>query len=263
MNKIPKYNIFKKKYEKNGWVLVKKIFSKREVSEINNVIDSFLKKSVKKYKGKNINFTSNRLNIKNDIENINSFHSLSDSSYIKNKSKNKKIATIVKNLLSAKPKYMASELFAKPAGKGLPSPIHQDNYYWCVKGGNALTVWVALDYASSENGGLSYYNCTHKLGVVKHEPSFARGSSQKVSNIAKYKKYKQTCPKLTPGDALFHHSEIMHGSSANKSGKRRRGLTFQFKDYNAQYDRSLKKKYLESLNKQIILRDIRDKRKSI
>jgi phytanoyl-CoA hydroxylase len=250
-----KYNTFKKKYDKYGWVLIKKIFSKKEVSEINKVIDIFLKKKMKKYKGKNINFITNKPTSINDIKNINSFHSLSDSNYIKKKSKNKKIIKIAKELLMAQPKYIASELFAKPASKGLPSPIHQDNYYWCIKGGNALTVWVALDQASSKNGGLRYYNCTHKLGVVKHEASFAKGSSQKVSNIIKYKKYKQVCPRLSPGDALFHHSETIHGSSANKSGTRRRGLTFQFKDYNAQYDSVLKKKYLESLNKQIILRE--------
>ena len=150
---------------------------------------------------------------------------------------------------------MASELFAKPAQKGLPSPIHQDNFYWCVKGGNALTVWIALDDVTSANGGIQYYNESQKLGVVKHEPSYAKGSSQKVSNLEKYNYFKKVCPRLRAGDALFHHSEIMHGSSSNNSGKRRRGLTFQFKDFYATYDVKLKKKYLKSLNKQIKLRN--------
>ena len=253
MNNIKNDNILKEQFHANGWILVKKIFSQKEVTEINKKIDSFLKKNIKKYNGKSINFTNNRQEAK--ITNINSFHNLSDSPFIKNKSKNIKITDIVKKLLEAKPKYIASELFAKPAEKGLQSPMHQDNYYWCIKNGNALTVWVALDSVSSKNGGLRYYNCTHKLGVVKHEPSFAKGSSQKVSNIKKYKKYKQICPKLSPGDALFHHSELIHGSSANKSGLRRRGLTFQFKDSKAKYDIMMKKKYSESLNKQIILRE--------
>ena len=91
---------------------------------------------------------------------------------------------------------MASELFAKPAQKGLPSPIHQDNFYWCVKGGNALTVWIALDDVTSANGGIQYYNESQKLGVVKHEPSYAKGSSQKVSNLEKYNNFKKVCPRL-------------------------------------------------------------------
>lgn len=253
MNLLKNDNILKKQFDINGWVLVKKLFSKKEIIEINKKIDTFLKSSIKKYNGKNINFTDNEP--ETEIKNINSFHSLSDSAYIKKKSKNNKILKVVKNLLGAKPKYMASELFAKPASKGLKAPIHQDNYYWCIKNGNALTVWVALDPVSSKNGGLTYYNATHKLGVVKHKPSFAKGSSQTVSNNIKYKKYKRFCPKLAPGDALFHHSEIIHGSSANKSGLRRRGLTFQFKDSKAKYDTKMKKKYLKSLKKQIMLRE--------
>tara|TARA_B100000795_G_scaffold270066_1_gene262422 strand:+ start:4263 stop:5039 length:777 start_codon:yes stop_codon:yes gene_type:complete len=253
MNYSKNDNTLKKKFDINGWVLVKSLFSIKEVTQINKKIDAFLKRSIKKYKGKSINFTNN--DDGTEIKNINSFHSLSDSPYIKKKSKNDKIITIVKNLLEANPKYIASELFAKPAGKGLKAPAHQDNYYWCIKNGNALTVWVALDSVSYKNGGLTYYNSTHKLGVVNHKPSFAKGSSQTVSNIKKYVKYKKICPKLSPGDALFHHSEIIHGSSENKSGLRRRGLTFQYKDQLAKFDIKMKKKYLKSLNKQIILRE--------
>lgn len=244
----------KSNYIKNGWALKKKIFSKKEVNDINKKIDIFLKKNYRKYSGKTINFANDNKNLQK-ISDINSFHQLSDSSYIKKKSKNKKVRVITKYLLSSKEKFIASELFAKPAEKGLPSPIHQDNFYWCVKGGNALTVWVALDDVSAVNGGVQYYSQSQNLGVVKHEPSYAKGSSQKVSNLKKYNKYKKVCPKLKAGDALFHHSEIMHGSASNKSGRRRRGLTFQFKDYYANYDMKLKKNYLKSLNQQIKLRN--------
>lgn len=244
----------KSNYNKNGWALKKKIFSKKEVNEINKKIDKFLKKNIKKYSGKTINFANDDKNLQS-ISDINSFHKLSDSSFVKNKSKNKRVRAITKYLLNSKEKFIASELFAKPAEKGLPSPIHQDNFYWCVKGGNALTVWVALDDVSSVNGGVQYYSKSQNLGVVKHEPSYAKGSSQKVSNLKKYIKFKKVCPKLKAGDALFHHSEIMHGSASNNSGKRRRGLTFQFKDYYANYDIKLKKNYLKSLNQQIKLRN--------
>lgn len=253
MNYLKDNSNLKKIFDNKGWVIVKKVFSKKDVAEINKKVDSFLKNEIKKYKGKNINFTDNQSGAK--IENINSFHKLSDSAYIKKKSRNKKITKIVKNILEAKPKYIASELFAKPAGKGLKSPLHQDNYYWCIKNGNALTVWVALDDVSSKNGGLTYYDSTHKLGTVKHKPSYAKGSSQTVANIKKYAKYKKTCPKLSPGDALFHHCEIIHGSSENKSGLRRRGLTFQYKDQLAKYDIKMKNRYLKSLKEQINLRE--------
>ena len=240
----------KSQYDNNGWVKVGKFFSKKEVANINKKIDSFLRQSLKRYKGKNINFLNNT-NKDNSINEINSFHKLADSKHIRQKSKNKNLLNIVDKFLNSRPKFMQSELFAKPAKKGLPSPCHQDNYYWCIKGGNALTVWVALDRVSKKNGGLYYYNKSHKDGLVNHVPSYAKGSSQTVSPKINLKKYTKVTPKMNPGDALFHHSLIIHGSQANTSGTRRRGLTFQFKPYNSKIDLLRKKKYLNNLKLQL------------
>jgi len=240
----------KSQYDNNGWVKVDKFFSKNEVIKINKKIDSFLRESLKRYKGKNINFL-NDSNKGNGVNEINSFHKLADSKHIRQKSKNKNLLNIVNALLNSKPRFIQSELFAKPAKKGLPSPCHQDNYYWCIKGGNALTVWVALDRVSKKNGGLYYYNKSHKSGLVNHVPSYAKGSSQTVSPKVNLKKYKKITPKLNPGDALFHHSLLIHGSQANTSGNRRRGLTFQFKPYNSKIDLLKKKKYINNLKLQL------------
>ena len=74
-------NKLKKNYYENGWVLFRKIFSKKEVIEINYKIDNFLKKNYKKYSGKTINFADKNKKSQSPI-NINSFHQLSDSQYI-------------------------------------------------------------------------------------------------------------------------------------------------------------------------------------
>jgi phytanoyl-CoA hydroxylase len=240
-------NKLKLKYDSNGWVKINKLFSKEYVKNINKKIDLFLKKNLNKYQNRHINFLKNNKN----INEVNSFHKLADSKYIKHRSKDKNLLIITRALLQSKPKFMQSELFAKPPGKGLPSPVHQDNYYWCIKGGDALTVWVALDHVTKKNGGLYYYNKSHKLGVVKHAPSYAKGSSQTISSKIILNNYKKITPKLNPGDALFHSSLIIHGSEANRSSNRRRGLTFQFRANNSSIDIQKKKKYLKSLKLQL------------
>ena len=78
----------KSKYDNNGWIKVDNFFSKKEVASINKKIDYFLRQSIKRYKGKNINFLNNT-NKENNINNINSFHKLADSKFIRQKSKNK------------------------------------------------------------------------------------------------------------------------------------------------------------------------------
>ena len=60
---------------------------------------------------------------------------------------------------------------------------------------------------------------------------------QKVLYLDKFKKFKKKSFNLNIGDCLVHHSEIIHGSKANKSNIPRRGFTIQIIDSNTKVDR--------------------------
>ena len=238
-----------KEYNDKGWIKIKNFLSKEDINKINYSLDKFLKEKLKNYEGRDINFIKNKSKAK---KNINSFHKLADSNLIKkNLMKKSNITKVADYFLQTRSKFIASELFAKPAKYGLPSPNHQDNYYWCVKNSNALTIWIALDKVSKLNGGVCYYEKSHRAGLLKHIPSFAKGSSQKIANKNILKKFKKRFPNLLPGDALIHHCLIVHGSGKNNSNSSRRGLTLQFRAKNATVDKILKKNYETQLKNQI------------
>ena len=142
----------------------------------------------------------------------------------------------------------AVELFAKPAKTGLRSPWHQDNAYWCLEPPHGLTIWIALDVCTAENGGLTYLCGTHKLGLIPHHASYAPGSSQTVMFVPTVE---AVTPSLQPGDALIHHCLTVHGSAANTSGKARRGVTLQYQGISAKVNQEKLKEYEASLEKQI------------
>ena len=240
---IAKNKTLLKKYNEKGWVKIKKFLPKKSVAKINKSLNKFLDSKVKNYSGRDINFTEKK---------INSFHKLADSKFVKrNLAKNKKIKKTAEYFLKEKSKFMASELFAKPAKYGLPVPNHQDNYYWCVNNANALTIWIALDKVSKLNGSICYYEKSHRFGIFKHSPSFSKGSSQKIRNNKALKNFKKIHTNLLPGDALIHHSLIVHGSERNKSGNSRRGLTLQFRAKNSFIDPKKKISYEKELKEQI------------
>ena len=126
------YNELKKLYIDRGWVVCRKLFSLNEIKSINLIINDFLEKKLKKVNKKSriINFTDNS---KKNIENINSFHELAQCEEIKNLANKNSIIDVAKEFLNSDPEFRGCELFAKPAKNGLPSPDHQDNYYWNVK----------------------------------------------------------------------------------------------------------------------------------
>ena len=238
-------------FDKKGWTVIRNFFSKKEIKSYENKIENFLTKKINSYSGRDINFASN----KKQVKEINSFHKMHDLSWVRKFSKQKKILILIKKFLNSSPELRASELFFKPKKIGLPAPDHQDNFYWKVKNNNALTIWISLSTSDCNNGGVHYYNGSHKYGILRHEPSYAKGSSQKVYNRKFLKKFKKCTPKLNKGDILVHHALVVHGSKKNLSNRSRKGWTLQFKDKNSVYDKKAIKLYEKNLLKQIRFRD--------
>jgi len=237
----------KNQYLRNGWVKIQKLITKNQVAKLKKTIEVFLKKNNKNYDKKNINFLTDR----NNNEIIHTFHKISDSKIIKKFGTQKKFRIIVEKIIGEKSKFRKCELFAKPSKIGIKSPPHQDNFYWCLKNGKSLTLWIALNKSNKENGAMYYYNGSHKLGLVSHVASNIKGSSQTIKNKKKLKKFKKITPVLNFGDALVHDSHLIHGSTKNNSKNDRMGLTIQFQSIKCKLDDKKQKIYLKSLYKQI------------
>lgn len=236
-------------YNKDGFVQVKSLFSKEELAEIEKQLANFCKNDAPKLKGRDINYADGQ---------INSIHALSQNSkYFYDLMRQPKVTELVKLMLNDDVEFRHMEFFAKPAKVGMPSPMHQDNFYWCIAGGNGLTAWIALDYCDTNNGGLTYYKGTHKKGTIDHMDSFAPGSSQTIKDREMLKNMEsvRVTPVLEPGDVLFHHADLIHGSEANKSDRSRRGLTMQFKGENSIYDKTMLAHYESRLYEQIRMRE--------
>ena len=238
----------KSEYEKKGFVVYKNLISKRNLLEMNKSLGFFTKKYKAKNK-KNMNLTNKK---------INSIHNMEDWIWIKKLRKDKTIIEIIKALIKEKAKNFGSEFFAKPARHGLKSPVHQDNFYWSLSPLNknkGLTIWISLNKSDKRNGGVFYFKGSHKIGLLNHVPSHAPGSSQTVKNLKKLKRFRKVYPKLNPGDCLIHNTMVAHGSETNKSNSPRKGITLRYVPKKSKFNKSHKNKYLQSLKKQIYLRE--------
>jgi ectoine hydroxylase-related dioxygenase (phytanoyl-CoA dioxygenase family) len=239
----------KKEYDKKGFIVLRGIIAKKNLSKINKSLNSFSEKYQSKKK-RNLNITNNK---------INSIHNMEKWSWTQKLRKNEIIKSLVKLLLKNKARNFGSELFAKPARCGLKSPAHQDNYYWALsplKNNRGLTIWISLSVSEKKNGGVFYFAGSHKIGLLKHKASFAPGSSQIVEDLKRLKKFKKFYPKLQPGDCLIHNAMVVHGSEINNSKYPRKGVTLRYIPKNSKFNKLQKIKYEKSLKKQIKTREI-------
>lgn len=227
-----------KSFQCDGFVIIKNVLTK---THLNNLMIDLERVKTKVVKRHNQFFHKTHDNKFNTIHNIQRFHK--KGSIIK-LAKNKKIKNICKTLVGKKTIVRNIEFFLKPKKSGMPSPFHQDNYYWNIVNAEAVNVWIACSKVSKKNGGICYLKGSHKLGIINHQISNMKGSSQMINKgILKNLKFKKIFPKLNPGDCLIHHPEVIHGSYKNNSNSDRVGFVVSYASINHKIDKQKLKNY--------------------
>jgi phytanoyl-CoA hydroxylase len=232
-------------YNEYGWVKIEGLLSEKELERAQQEITKFMSQAKHELQGRDINLVEGE---------INSIHKLEQNKWVDQMRHSKKISDIIAKFIGEKPQARKSELFVKPAEVGLEVPVHQDNYYWGIKDSKGLTVWIALDYCDEENGCIWYLSKSHLVGLLKHQKSFAPGSSQTIRAEDLPEHCEKATHKLKPGDALLHHCLTVHGSDPNRSERSRRGWTMQFKAESSVYDPNITSRYEMELKEQLVAR---------
>jgi 2-oxoglutarate-dependent dioxygenase len=143
------------------------------------------------------------------------------------------------------------EWFNKPPGTNHVTPPHQDNYYFCLRPPNVVTIWLALDPVEEENGCLRYVAGSHLSGVRPHAATRALGFSQGISDYGPLDRSREVLVRLRPGDAVAHHGETIHRAEANASATRnRRAFAIVFKGASCRRDAAAFANYQQSLRAQ-------------
>lgn len=120
-----------------------------------------------------------------------------------------------------------SKLSAKEPKVGGAWEWHQDYGYWYFNGclyPDMLSVFIAVDACTRENGCMYVLRGSHKVGRVDHG-RYGEQVGADPERVAEAKKHHELvyCI-MDPGDAFFFHSNLFHASDANLSDKPRWGL---------------------------------------
>ncbi len=110
--------------------------------------------------------------------------------------------------------YHSSKVMFKPPG-GVAKPWHQDAAYWRDYASNQITVWLAIDDSSEENGCIWAIPESHKLGLIPHVKKELQVEDSQID-------LEKAIPVPVPaGGLLIFHSLVLHKSEKNESDKTR------------------------------------------
>lgn len=123
----------------------------------------------------------------------------------------------------------ASHYISKPAYDGKPVLWHQDGSYWPLDPMNVVTLWLAVDDSTTENGCLRVVPGTQHM-MLHEMKNYSGRDSVLESEVdpALVDESKAVDIELKAGGVSVHHPNVIHGSEPNLSPKRRAGLTIRY-----------------------------------
>jgi len=135
----------------------------------------------------------------------------------------RRLADRLTGLLGAEPYAVQSMLYFKPPGSR-GQALHQDNFYLRAEPGTCVAAWMALDRAEEDNGCVLVVPGSHRWPILCTRQADTRVSFTDVTvPIPAGERARPV--RMDPGDVLFFHGSLVHGSMPNTTTDRfRRSL---------------------------------------
>ncbi len=151
------------------------------------------------------------------------------------------ILNMVEQLLGPDIILWGGHLFCKPAGDGQAVPWHQDGHYWPIRPLATVSVWVALDDSTAENGCLRVIPGSH-AGQRHYPHQQVDGSNLALDRAlapGSFEDSEARDVELDAGQMSMHDVYLLHGSEANRSPKRRAGIALRYMPATSLFDREM------------------------
>jgi ectoine hydroxylase-related dioxygenase (phytanoyl-CoA dioxygenase family) len=130
-----------------------------------------------------------------------------------------RILDVVQDLIGPDIKLFRDALMMKPPRHGSAKPYHQDSAYWQIDPPDLVSVWMALDEATLENGCMRVIPGSHTGGVLEHKHL----QDYQVDEDELDTSHEVAVP-LKAGGCLFFHSLLLHATAPNHSPYPRRSM---------------------------------------
>jgi phytanoyl-CoA hydroxylase len=134
-----------------------------------------------------------------------------------------RIDDVLTALLGRSPYAVQTMIYFKPAGSR-GQALHQDNFYLKADPGTCVAAWMALDHVDVANGCLEVVPGSHRWPILCTEKADTTVSFTDVT--VPLPPAEGAVPiEMEPGDVLFFHGALVHGSNPNVTTDRfRRAL---------------------------------------
>jgi ectoine hydroxylase-related dioxygenase (phytanoyl-CoA dioxygenase family) len=198
-------------YHRDGYVVVQNLFDEAAVAEWKAILKARMAEEGKS----------------NEPSGVRVWMADSMDPYTRDRVQDPKIVAILQQLLGPNVEFLSVKAVFKNAQTTFNSPWHQDWFYW--QGSNKISVWIALDDATPENGCLRMVPGSQHQVFTMATVEDVHGFNRRVTDEDLQGWPIETLP-VRRGDAVFFHDLALHGSCPNSSGKERWSAIATYRD---------------------------------
>ena len=105
-----------------------------------------------------------------------------------------------------------------------PTSWHLDTPYWSFSDRRALSIWVALDDATYENGCLFFIPGSYQRTTFEN-PGIGKNMGAIFTTYPEFKTSRSVAAPMKAGSCSFHNGLTIHGAHANMTSGYRRAMT--------------------------------------
>jgi ectoine hydroxylase-related dioxygenase (phytanoyl-CoA dioxygenase family) len=206
-------------FQRDGFIVVPHLYTAEQMLEWKRLIQGVLEEE-KKQAGDSWNMATSGVR----VWNVEAIHPSLLAAM-----KDEHVTPILKQIIGPDVEFLSAKAVFKNDATSFASPWHQDWFYW--EGAHKISVWIAMDDATPENGCLKMIPGSHKRAfdkTVRDGNAFVNQIDDKeleglpVSTLA-----------VERGGAVFFHDRAVHSSYPNTARKDRWSLISTYRDASA------------------------------
>ena len=220
-------------YQELGYVLKKSLFSSRELAAYDKRFHEFImgERSLPEAMKimQDVMVVKGALAPQTPIHGVNKLLCLENDEVLFGFARAPQLISVVQALIGKEFYSIASNVFNKPPGLDGRHPMHQDLRYFKLRPAKSIVgVWTAMLPATREHGCLAVLPGSHQGVLMEHDlPDWAY-VNHGFYGVRGIDFQARVHVDMEPGDTLFFHPLIVHGSGRNRSGEFRRAISAHF-----------------------------------
>ena len=147
--------------------------------------------------------------------------------------RNSRMLAMVRDVVGVSPDsplyVISTNVFNKPPGVDGRHPLHQDMRYFRLRPADGIVgTWTALAPCTRETGCLAVVPGSHRSGLRPHGDPDWDYVNHAFYGVRDVDRAQRVHIEMQPGDTLFFHPLLIHGSGRNRSAGFRRAISAHF-----------------------------------